>query len=51
MDYIDPKLLTWPNTAGCFNSKEALRTPEIAREIEKGKGNQKFQVIKNLFQK
>ena len=27
MDYIDPKKITYlPNTAGCFNSKEALRT-------------------------
>ena len=25
MDYIDPKKITYlPNTAGCFNSKEAL---------------------------
>ena len=27
MDYIDPKKITYlPNTAGCFNSEEALRT-------------------------
>ena len=27
MDYIDPKKTTYlPNTAGCFNSEEALRT-------------------------
>ena len=27
MDYIDPKKITYlPNTAGCFNSNEALRT-------------------------
>ena len=27
MDYIDPKKITYlPNTAGCFNSKDALRT-------------------------
>ena len=27
MDYIDPKKITYlPNTAGCFNYKEALRT-------------------------
>ena len=26
MDYIDPKKITYlPNTAGCFNSKEALK--------------------------
>jgi len=34
MDYINPKKITYlPNTAGCFNSKEALRTLRLAREI------------------
>ena len=34
MDYIDPKKIQYlPNTAGCFNSKEALRTLRLAREI------------------
>ncbi len=34
MDYIDPKKITYlPNTAGCFNSIEALRTLRLAREI------------------
>ena len=34
MDYIDPKTITYlPNTAGCFTSKEALRTLRLAREI------------------
>ena len=34
MDYIDPKKITYlPNTAGCFNSVEALRTLRLAREI------------------
>ena len=38
MDYIDPKKITYlPNTAGCFNSNEALRTLRLAREI--GVGN------------
>ena len=33
-DYIDPKKITYlPNTAGCFTSKEALRTLRLAREI------------------
>ena len=33
MDYIDPKKITYlPNTAGCFNSDEALRTLRLARE-------------------
>ena len=34
MDYINPKKITYlPNTAGCFNSFEALRTLRLAREI------------------
>jgi len=34
MDYIDPKKIIYlPNTAGCFNSEEALRTLRLAREI------------------
>ena len=34
MDYIDPNKITYlPNTAGCFNSEEALRTLRLAREI------------------
>jgi len=33
-DYIDPKKIIFlPNTAGCFNSKEALRTLRLAREM------------------
>ena len=52
MDYIDPKKITYlPNTAGCFNSKEALRTLRLAREIG-GWKLVKLEVIgdkKNLF--
>ena len=34
MDFIDPKKIQYlPNTAGCFNSKDALRTLRLAREI------------------
>jgi len=34
MDHIDPKKITYlPNTAGCFNSVEALRTLRLAREM------------------
>ena len=33
-DYLDPKKITFlPNTAGCFNSEEALRTLRLAREM------------------
>ena len=52
MDYIDPKKITYlPNTAGCFNSKEALRTLRLAREIG-GWKLVKLEVLgdkKNLF--
>ena len=34
MDYLDPKKIIYlPNTAGCFNSNEALRTLRLAREM------------------
>ena len=33
-DYLNPKKIFYlPNTAGCFNSKEALRTLRLAREM------------------
>ena len=33
-DYINPKkIILLPNTAGCFSSKEALRTLRLAREM------------------
>ena len=33
-DYINPKKIIFlPNTAGCFNSYEALRTLRLAREM------------------
>ena len=33
-DYINPKKIIFlPNTAGCFNSEEALRTLRLAREM------------------
>ena len=34
MDYLNPrKIIYLPNTAGCFNSNEALRTLRLAREM------------------
>ena len=34
MDYLNPKKIQYlPNTAGCFNSVDALRTLRLAREI------------------
>ena len=33
-DYLDPKKIIYlPNTAGCFNSEDALRTLRLAREM------------------
>ena len=33
-DYLNPKKIIFlPNTAGCFNSDEALRTLRLAREM------------------
>ena len=32
-DYLKKKIILLPNTAGCFNSKEALRTLRLAREM------------------
>ena len=33
-DFINPKkIIYFPNTAGCFNSEEALRTLRLAREM------------------
>jgi len=52
MDYVDPKKINYlPNTAGCFNSKDALRTLRLAREIG-GWKIVKLEVLankKNLF--
>ncbi len=52
MDYIDPKKITYlPNTAGCFDSDQALRTLRLAREIG-GWKLVKLEVLgdkKNLF--
>ena len=34
LNHLDPQKYTFlPNTAGCFNSKEALRTLRLAREM------------------
>ena len=52
MDYVDPKKINYlPNTAGCFNSEDALRTLRLAREIG-GWKIVKLEVLankKNLF--
>jgi len=41
LDFIDPRRYTLlPNTAGCFNAEEAIRTARLGRELLEGLGNQ-----------
>ena len=51
-DYLNPKKIVYlPNTAGCFNSEDALRTLRLAREMG-GWKLVKLEVLgdkKNLF--
>jgi thiazole synthase len=38
LDYLDPRKITiLPNTAGCYNAEEAVRTCRLAREAGVGK--------------
>ncbi len=40
LDFIDPKKYTLlPNTAGCFNAEDAIRTSRLGRELLEGIGN------------
>ncbi|WP_165071657.1 sulfur carrier protein ThiS [Paludisphaera rhizosphaerae] len=40
LDFLDPKRYTiLPNTAGCFNAEESLRTARLGRELLSGLGN------------
>jgi thiazole synthase len=40
LDFLDPRRYTiLPNTAGCFNAEEALRTARLGRELLEGLGN------------
>ena len=46
LDFIDPK--TWtilPNTAGCFNAEDAVRTCQLSRELLDGKAFVKLEVL------
>ena len=36
MDYLNPKITYLSNTAGCFNSTDALRTLRLARRLVDG---------------
>ncbi len=49
MDYIDPKKITYlPNTAGCFNSKDALRTLRLAKRNTTKQSEMVFEFSKFL---
>jgi len=40
LDFLDPSRYTiLPNTAGCFNAEESLRTARLGRELLQGLGN------------
>jgi thiazole synthase len=40
LDFLDPERYTiLPNTAGCFNAEDALRTARLGRELLTGLGN------------
>ena len=40
LDFIDPDRYTLlPNTAGCFNAEDAIRTARLGRELLEGLGN------------
>ena len=40
LDFLDPARYTiLPNTAGCFNAQDALRTARLGRELLEGLGN------------
>jgi thiazole synthase len=41
LDFLDPKkYILLPNTAGCFNAADAVRTARLGRELLEGLGNQ-----------
>ena len=40
LDFLDPQRYTLlPNTAGCFNAEDAVRTARLGRELLEGLGN------------
>lgn len=46
LDYISPEKYTiLPNTAGCFNAKDAIRTLNLARELLDGQSLVKLEVL------
>ena len=46
LDYLDPKIFTiLPNTAGCYNAKDAVRTCQLSAEILEGEKLVKLEVL------
>ncbi|GAG10198.1 unnamed protein product, partial [marine sediment metagenome] len=40
LDFLDPdKYMLLPNTAGCFNAEDTIRTARLGRELLEGLGN------------
>jgi thiazole synthase len=40
LDFVDPaRYILLPNTAGCFNAEDAIRTARLGRELLEGLGN------------
>lgn len=47
IDHLDPKRYTiLPNTAGCFNAEDAIRSARLSRELLEGLGNPGAQWVK-----
>ncbi|HUU84494.1 MAG TPA: thiazole synthase [Phycisphaerae bacterium] len=47
IDHLDPKRYTiLPNTAGCFNAEDAIRSARLSRELLDGLGNPGAQWVK-----
>ncbi len=46
LDFLDPSAITiLPNTAGCYNSEDAIRTCNLARELMDGHNLVKLEVL------
>ena len=46
LDFLDPSIFTiLPNTAGCYNSEDAIRTCHLARELLDGHNLIKLEVL------
>jgi thiazole synthase len=47
LDYLDPERYTiLPNTAGCFNAADAIRSARLSRELLEGLGNRGAKWVK-----